>query len=268
MDITKRVARASAAALTAAVLASFAPSALAVGTADIGYVDQGAIGQTKPFADAQNQFAQYQSQLRAQFQTAVRGKSDADKQRIFQDFNQRAAAKQQELFGPLLARAQSAIARVAAQRNLSIVVDKQIMVFGGTDITKDVLDTLANNGPIVPPVNTPPPATIGYVDQQQIDALPKVKLANDDFLQFRSTLQSQLNQQLSGKSQDQQKQIIESFNKQLEDRRKKVLDPVVYATEGAIRDVAQKRNLSLVIDATNRVYGGIDVTADVVKALQ
>ncbi len=139
---------------------------------------------------------------------------------------------------------------------------------GGSDVTKDVISMLNQPGQVVPPVNTPPPCEVGVIDQQQIDALPKVKKANDDFLQFKQNLQGQLNQQLGGKSPDQRQQIITSFNQQLVDEQNKVLKPIVDSTQKAIGDVAKHKNLLLVIDGTNRVYGGTDVTADVVKALQ
>ena len=55
---------------------------------------------------------------------------------------------------------------------MSVVIDKRIIVFGGKDITNSVRDLLGGVGDPVPPVNTPPPSTVGYVDQQQIDAPP------------------------------------------------------------------------------------------------
>ena len=83
------------------------------------------------------------------------------------------------MLGPLFARAQVAIASVASSKNLSVVVDKQIVIVGGVDITPAVRDLLTGVGDPVPPVNTPPPSTVGYVDQQQIDARPAIKAAAD-----------------------------------------------------------------------------------------
>lgn len=259
---------ASLAALVLALCLGFTPQVLATDIADIGFVDQAALGQLGPFVAAQQQFAQYQRGLGAQFQAAIKGKSQTDQQRIYQDYNNRAAAKQRELFNPLLGRANNAIASVATNKGLSVVVDKSIIIFGGLDVTRDVIDMLNQPGPVVAPVNTPPPSTVGYVDQRQLDQLPKVKKANDDFLQFRQNLQSQLNAQLRGKSADQRQQTITSFNTQLTDEQKKVVQPVIDSTNSAIASVAKKKGLSLVIDAQNRLFGGVDVTPDVLKALQ
>lgn len=254
--------------LTLALLLSLTPQVLATDIADIGFVDQSALGQLAPFAAAQAQFAQYQRQLATQFQAAIKGKSQADQQRVYQDFNGRAAQRQKELFGPLLARAQAAIASVAANKSLSVVVDKTIIIYGGLDITKDVTNMLNQPGPVLPPVNSPPPSLVGYVDQQQLDALPRVKKANDDYLQFRQNLQAQLSGQAAGKSPAQRQQLVATLNQQLSDEQKKILQPIVDATTSAIASVAKKDKLLLVIDSTSRVYGGTDVTADVIKALQ
>ena len=244
------------------------PRVLATDITDVGIVDQAAIGALKPFQDAQAQFAQFRQQLSGQFQAAIKGRSQADQQRIFADFNQRMAARQQQLFQPLLGRAQAAVAFVAANKNLGVVVDKQIVIFGGQDITKDVINMLNQPAPIAQPLASPPPSEIGYVDQQQIDQLPKVKKANDDFIRFRQTLQTQLNQQLAGKPQDQKQQIVATFNQKLADEQKKVVQPMVDQTQNAVSAIAKQKKLLLVIDSNNRVYGGTDVTADVVKALQ
>jgi Skp family chaperone for outer membrane proteins len=228
----------------------------------------GGFGRLVEPVAAQQQFAQYQQGLAQQFQAAIKGKSQVQQQQIYQSFNAQAAAKQRELFGPLLGRAQAAIASVAANRGLSVVVDKTIIIYGGLDITQDVISMLNQPGPVLPPVNSPPPSEVGYVDQSQLDALPKAKQANDAFLSFRQNLAAQLQAQSAGKTDAQKAQLAQSLNSQLDDEQKKVLQPVIDATNAAIGNVAKQKHLLFVIDATNRVYGGTDVTPDVVKALQ
>jgi outer membrane protein len=257
--------------LAAVAAASFllaAPQALATDISDVGFIDQGAVSDLAPFQAARQQFTAYQQSLSPQYQAAIKGKGPADQQAISAQFNQKLAAVQQQLFSALFARAQTAIAAVAANKGLNVIVDKSIVIYGGMDITKDVIDVMNQPGPVVPPVNSPAPSEIGFVDQTQLDALPKAKSAQDTFMQFRQQLQTQLNQQLAGKTDAQKPAIIQSFNAQLSDEQKKVIQPLVDATTKAIANVAKGKGLLLVIDQTSRVYGGTDVTADVVKALQ
>ena len=258
----------AAAAVTALALA-LTPQVLATDIADIGIVDQAAIGNLSQFQTAKAQLTQVQQQLQAQFQAAIKGKSQADQQRISQDFQNRLSQQQHAIFDPLLGRANAAIAQVAANKGLSVVVDKQIVIFGGLDITKDVTDLLSQPGQVVPPVNTPAPSEIGYVDRSQIDALPKMKAASDAFVQFQNNLRQQLSSQVNPKTPaDQRQKLLQQYQSQMTDERAKVLQPVVDLTDKAISSVAKTKGLLLVVNAENRVYGGTDVTADVVKALQ
>lgn len=256
-------------ALTAAA-ALFAPATLAADVIDIGYVDQAKLSTLRQFGDANRQLATFKAGLDKQFAARIRGvKNQADQTRIAQEFQGRLAQRQRDLFAPLFARAQVAIASVASSKNLSVIVDKQIIIVGGQDITGPVMDLLSGVGEPVPPVNTPPPSDVGYVDQTQVDAVPRLKAANDDFAKFQADQQQQAQQKLrAAKSDAERQQIAQSIQKTLTDKRKQVIDPLVDQTRNVIADVAKKRGLILVIDKINRIYGGTDITSDVTKALQ
>jgi len=264
-----RTAGVVAAGAVVAFALALTPQVLATDIADIGIIDQQAIGNLAPFQSANAQFSQIRAQMSAQFQAAIKGKTPAQQQAISSDFNTRLTTMQHQLFDPLIGRANAAIAQVAANRSLSVVVDKQIVIFGGLDVTKDVTDLLSQPGQIVPPVNTPAPSKIGYVDRTKLDTLPKLKAAADTFGQFQSQLGSQFGPQLKpNMPADQRQKIVAQYQQQLQDERTKVLQPVVDLTDKAIANVARSKGLLLVINSENRVFGGTDVTDDVVKALQ
>jgi outer membrane protein len=141
-------------------IGAFAPATLAADVTDIGFVDQAALASIPPFTSANRQFAH-----------EMKGVHDPNLQaRIAQEFQNKLAERQRQVFGPLFQRAQVAIASVASSKNLSVIVDKRIMIYGGQDVTASVLDLLSGPGDPIPPVNTPPPSSVGYVDQSQIDA--------------------------------------------------------------------------------------------------
>ena len=137
------------------------------------------------------------------------------------------------MLGPIFARAQVAIASVASSKNLSIVVDKQIVIVGGQDITGAVRDLLTGVGEPVPPVNTPPPSTVGYVDQQQIDAVPSIKAAADDFAKFKAAQdQAAAAKFKSAKTQAERDAIMKDYQKTLDDKQNQTLKPLVDKTHG------------------------------------
>src|SRR5579875_2022633 len=133
MNIRKTTILAAAAAL---LFMTATPGAIASDLSGVGYLDQAAVGSLPQFQSANQQVAAYKAQLDQQFASAMRSaKSDAQRQQIQGEFQQKFLDKQQELLGPLFARAQAAIAQVAAKQKLSVVVDKRIVIYGGTNIT-------------------------------------------------------------------------------------------------------------------------------------
>src|SRR6202022_5190374 len=78
-DHKRRMRGAALSGLVLALIVGFAPQVLATDIADIGFVDQSALGQLGPFVAAQQQFAQFQRDLGARYQAAIKGKSQADK---------------------------------------------------------------------------------------------------------------------------------------------------------------------------------------------
>jgi Skp family chaperone for outer membrane proteins len=245
--------------------------ALAAGDySDIGYVDQAALSNLPQFVNANRQLAQFKAGLDKKFASEIRKyKSQSDQARVAQSFQNQLAEKQRELVGPLLQRAQVAIAAVASSKSLSVIVDKRIVVLGGQDVTRNVMDLLSGPGDPVPPVSTPPPSTVGYVDQAAIDATPKIKSANDEFAKFQADQQQQAQGKLkAAKTDADRQQVFKDLQKTLLDKKKQSLDPLIDQTRSVIADVAKKKGLVLVIDRSNLIYGGTDITSDVTAALK
>ncbi len=261
---------ATALALTFVAATALAPKSLAADITDIGFVDQAALASLPAFQAANRQLAQYKAGLDAQFARQMKGmRSPSDQQRLAQSFQVKLQTRQRELLGPLFLRAQTAIASVASSKNLSVIVDKHIVIFGGQDVTRGVVDLVGGVGDPVPPVTSPPPSTVGYVDQQAVDAVPKLKSANDDFTKFQDDQRTQAQAKLkAAKTDDDRRKILTDLQKTIGDHKTAVIDPLVDQTRGVIGDIAKKHNLLLVIDRSNLVYGGTDITADVTAALK
>jgi outer membrane protein len=246
-----------------------APEAIAADMTDVGFVDQAELANIPVFLNANRALAAYKSQLDGQYNAAVRhAGSDADKQRISLQFQQQYSDKQREIVGPLFQRAQLAIAQVSAAHNLSVIVDKRIVIYGGQDITKDVETLFLGGQAIQPPAASPPPSEIGYVDQTVLDSLPKVKTANDEMNQFASTQRALFAPKVAQARTDADKQqIYQQFNKTVSDKQEQLLKPLVDQTKRATADVAGKKKLLLVVDRADVIYGGMDITADVQNEL-
>ena len=255
---------------TAALLAmSLAPGAIAADIGDVGFVDQADIANLPVFVSANRQLAAYKAQLDAQYNAQVkRATNDADKQRITLQFQTQLSDKQHEIAGPLFQRANFAVAAVSATRNLSVVVDKRIVIYGGQDITKDVEAVFSGPQAIAPPSASPPPSEIGFVDQNALDGVPKVQTANSEMGQYESTQRQIYAARLAqAKSPGDKQQILAEYNKLIADKQNQLLKPLVDQTKSATADVARAKSLLLVVDRADIVYGGTDITSDVQNEL-
>lgn len=268
MEIRKVIRILATAAILTAVAA---PVAIAADITDVGFIDQAAIGSLPQFQKANQQVAQYKAQLDPQFAAAMKSAKTPDKQqKVQQDFQSKFIDEQRKVLGPLFGRAQAAIAQVSSNRKLTVIVDKRIVVYGGQDITKDVVDLVNGPGPVVPPVATPGPSSIGYVDQNQIDQTPKIKSANDDFSKWANDQRTAAIKQMQGAKNDKQKQqqIFQNYQKSLTAQQEKVLKPLVDQTRDAMGKIASQKHLILVVDRSDVIYGGTDITSDVQNAIK
>ncbi len=264
---TRGRAAALAFALGVAILAT--PAIGATDVTDIGSLDQAALAALPRFQSASKQLSDYGQNLQRQYVARARKASQAQQQRLGAEFQGKMADKQRQLFAPLFAKAQAAIASVASSKNLTVVIDKRIVVVGGVDITGAVRDLLTGIGDPVPPQSTPGPSKVGYVDQAAIDATPKVKAATDEFAKFRQDQDKIAADKLRAAKTDADRDAIyRDYRKTLDDKQNQLLKPVVDQTRSVIGDVAKSRGLILVIDKGNVVFGGTDVTKDVTDKLK
>ena len=258
---------AGAVALAAAALA---PATIAADQLDIGFIDQAALTTVPSFVNANRQLVGFQAGLDREFQQRTRGGRDqAAAAKIAPEFKAKLDAKQRELLGPLFTRAQIAIASVASSKNLSVVVDKRIVVFGGQDVTGAVESLLTGPGDPIPPVSSPPPSEVGYVDQSAVDGIASLKTANADFQKYQASQLQAAQAKMRGAKTDAERQtILKDYQNSLADRQKQSIQPLVDKTRDAIASIAKKKNLLLVIDRSNLLYGGQDITGDVTSALK
>ena len=200
----------------------------------------------------------------------ARGASHSEQQRLSAEFQSKIADKQRQVLGPLFARAQVAIASVASSKNLTVVVDKQIMIVGGVDITNAVRDLLTGVGR-----SRAAGQHAAAVDRRlrrpaadRRDAGDQERAATD-FQKFKATEDQQAAVKFkSAKTPAERDAIMKDYQKTLTDKQNQTLKPLGDKTRAAMASVAQKRGLILVIDRGNIIYGGTDITADVTSALK
>ncbi len=106
----------------------------------VGYIDLQKIMSDFPaYKDASSILKGKQVELEQKLQEEVKGKSDTEKQKLIQELQAQLSAKDKELSQRVENEIREAVKKVAADKNLTLVGAKDVLYFGGEDITNEVL---------------------------------------------------------------------------------------------------------------------------------
>lgn len=113
-------------------------------SSNIGVVDMSKVitPDNQDAADAQKQLQQAGEDMQKQFEEQSANMTDEQKQELFQKMQGDMAKKQEELYKGVKDKVDTAIGNVANTKGLSLVVDKRVVLYGGTDITDQVTKEL------------------------------------------------------------------------------------------------------------------------------
>ena len=118
------------------------------GASTIGVIDTSRMmSQDNPlFVSAAREFMSYQSQLQKETQAKIdAAQDDATKQKLVEEMRQNLAKKDQEIAKSIQDKAMEAAKAVGDGKGLSVVMSKDTVLYGGVDITDQVLKKLAND---------------------------------------------------------------------------------------------------------------------------
>ena len=80
--------------------------------------------------------------VKKEFEEKSAGMNDQEKADYYQQSQLRLQQKQQELVNPIEQSIEAAIKKVAETKGLSVVIEKSTVIYGGQDITQDVINRL------------------------------------------------------------------------------------------------------------------------------
>lgn len=109
-------------------------------SSNIGVVNSNLVFQQHPdLAKIDQQMQGEVDQAKKDFEAKSATMNDKEKQDYYSQTQQRLQLKQQELIAPIRDQINAGIKSVADAKGLTIVIDKSTVVYGGQDITDDVV---------------------------------------------------------------------------------------------------------------------------------
>lgn len=128
-------------------LMSMGDTASAAPTSNIGVVDQQQVIRANPSlaSDYQQKMQSTAEEMQKDFDEKSKNMSDAEKEKLFADMQQQFNEKRVAIEKEMQDKVNAAVQSVASKKGLSLVVDKNAVIYGGTDITKDVTSSIAQS---------------------------------------------------------------------------------------------------------------------------
>lgn len=108
---------------------------------EVGWIDEAALVNDYLLAKASNEIAlvnQETARLQAQFDRERMGLDDSAAEQLFRQYQARLDAYRQELYGPYLEELRAAIAQVAEEHGISVVLNQEVVLWGGVDLNGPV----------------------------------------------------------------------------------------------------------------------------------
>lgn len=117
--------------------------ASAAGSGNVGVVDYRQIMSSHPnLQSANEQMQKAVTDAQKEFEEKSKSMGDQEKSDYYNQTQERLQVKQQELLDPITKSVDDAVKKVADTKGLSVVLDKNTVVYGGQDITNDVISRL------------------------------------------------------------------------------------------------------------------------------
>ena len=110
---------------------------------------------------------------------------------------------------------------------------------------------------------------IAYVDIQRVFELhPDKAEAEKELNKAAQMMQSELEEKVSDLDQEEQQELLNEYQSELSQKEQKLIQDVLAEIENAIQKVAEQKKVKLVLDKRNVIYGGYDMTEDVINYIE
>ncbi|HAT56029.1 MAG TPA: DNA-binding protein [Veillonellaceae bacterium] len=117
--------------------------------------------------------------------------------------------------------------------------------------------------------NAAPASNIGVVDQQQVVSSNTALSSQyqQKMMETADAMQKDFDEQSKNMSEADKEKLFSTMQEQFNQKRQAIEKDIQNKVDGAVKDVASKKGLSLVVDKNAVIYGGTDITKDVSTTL-
>lgn len=239
----------------------------------VAALDGEAIYELPAFKKANDDLKAWAEKRSEELKKEMEGKPDKEKANLQRQFQLDLQKQTNDAFTKLRQRADGAVAKVARDKGALVVLDKKIVVYGVPEITDDVKAAFGDKKEFseadaitLPEEQDTSGAPVGYFDQTVVRALKVFQQADLDIANERRKLIEAMQTELGDKPKPSDvQQMQKALQLRLEAFTEQKMAPLVKAVNDSVEEVAKAEGLSLVLDKQHVMYGGRNMTEQVVE---
>lgn len=112
-------------------------------------------------------------------------------------------------------------------------------------------------------------SAIGVVNYQMlVSQSPDLASVNEAMNKEIKAAQDEFNEKSKTMNEAEKRRYYTQTQERLANKQKELMDPVLKKIEAAIKKVADKKGLAVVVEKSTVVFGGVDITDEVAKSMQ
>lgn len=233
----------------------------------VGCVDQDKIFAAKQFQDAQKEYEIYAKEISDAYNHKSQGLTQEKKTELMGSYKLQLDQKKAVLLNPLKKKVENSIAYTSKKNNVEVILDKKIAVFGIKDLTDEVIKNFESGREfkVEPSSGKNTASPIGYFDQDVVRNLKAFRDMDEKLSKIYEEMQKEAKDKIS-KAQTQDKmKILQQYELDFGKKRAELYGPLSDQVGKVVEKISKEKGLSLVIDRNSVMYGGINVTDEVVK---
>lgn len=115
-------------------------------TSLIGYFDQDVVESLKMFRDSKRELMEKGQKMQKEIEEKMKDLSDAEKAKMLEEYNLKFTREKERVMAPLMNKVVKTVEEVAREKKLSMILDKQYVMYGGRNVTEEVTDKLIGKG--------------------------------------------------------------------------------------------------------------------------
>ncbi len=237
-------------------------------TCELAIIDTASVYKLQAFLKANEKINQARLSLEQSYSEKMKDASESQKADLNALFEKDLQSVINKEINPLKDRVQASIALVATEKKITIVMDKSVVVTGAEDITDAVKDKFREEGDLnAPDVEIGENSSVAYFDQDVVRSLPMFRDSDKKMREAWTKAREDIANKSKTMTDEQIRVLTADYEKKLKAMNDSISVPLLKKVNDTVSEVAKEKKYLLVVGKEYVMYGGKNITDEVVDRL-